>query len=323
MKTIIGIDVSKASVDVAFTTEKPQYFVTRHFDSNSAQTAHLILKELPQQDLHVVLEATGTYGHRLATAFFEAGVPVSMVNPLCIKYFAQMHLKRAKTDAYDAKTIAAYGQAVSLTMWQPRPLSHEKLRQVTKAIEDLNVIRLELLNRQEAYQQMPVQSEVCRAHYAKLVSEIQSSIVHLKKELESLAQETAPEAYQNLLSIPGVGPGTAGVLLAHYGCFEEFERAGQVVAYAGLNPSVYQSGTSVKGRGGISKRGHASIRRSLYMAALSAIRYNPLCKCVYERLISKGKPKRVALLAVAHKLLRIAFGVVKRGQPFDPNYVPF
>ncbi|HEY9840542.1 MAG: IS110 family transposase [Candidatus Sericytochromatia bacterium] len=320
MKTFVGIDISKASVDIAVTTDRPKHFVLKHYPSNTAQTAMAILADLPTSEVHVVLEATGTYGHRLATAFFEAGVPVSMVNPLCIKHFAQMRLKRAKTDRYDAKTIAAYGRAETLTLWQPRAPEREKLRQVVKAIEDLNVIRTELTNRQEAYSKLPVQSEVCQAHYARLVAEVEASLKSLKKELKTLSQQADAQAMKLLLSIPGIGPGTAGVLVAYYGQFEDFETASQVVAFAGLNPSVFQSGTSVRGRGGLSKRGHASIRCLLYMGALSAIRFNPLCKALYDRLLAKGKAKRVALVAVAHKLLRIAFGVVKGGRPYNPNF---
>lgn len=321
MKTFIGIDVSKRSVDVAFSDGAR--FRVKHFAHNHAQTAEAILAEVPVSDVHIVLEATGNYCYQLATSFHLAGLPVSVVNPLRIKHFGKMRLQRAKTDRYDAKTICQFAQEVPrLPLWQPRPPEQEQLRQVVGAIHDLQVLKTELTNRQEAMAPLPVKSPRCVQVFEHLVAGVETELATLQQELVRLAAAVNQRTFDLLLSIKGIGEITAGAIMGLCGSFEGFETAAQVVAYAGLNPAPYESGTTVRGRGGISKRGHASLRRLLYMGALSAMRYNPACKALYERLLAKGKPKRVARVAVAHKLLRIAFGVVKGGRPFDPNYQP-
>lgn len=320
MKTVIGIDVSKRFVDVAIPCEGRKPFRVKHYPHNDLTTAEAILADLPTQEVHVVLEATGTYSLQLATSFYEAGIAISLVNPLCIKHFAKMRLKRAKTDRYDARTIAQYGQVEQPSLWRPRPPQQEQLRQVVKAIEDLHILKTELTNRQESAVPLPIQSPVCQAVHQQLVDALEQQLTVLKAEMERLAKQVSGETYALLTSIKGIGEASAGAIMAYYGSFETFDTAGQAVAFAGLNPQPYESGTSVRGRGSISKKGHSTIRRLLYMGALSAMRYNPSCKALYERMLAKGKPKRVARVAVAHKLLRMAFGVVKGGRPFDPYY---
>lgn len=319
MKTFVGIDISKRSVDVAVPAGKR--FRLAHYPHNDATTAAAILAELPTRDVHVVLEATGPYSQQLATSFYQEGVAVSVVNPLCIKLFGKMRLQRAKTDRSDARLICQYGQAEQPLLWTPRPPEQEQLRQVVKTLEDLQVLRTEISNRQEATAPLPVKSPVCQQAHQSLRDALDQQIELLEAEMLRLAKQTARETFRLLKSIKGIGTTTASALIALCGSFESFETAAQVVAFAGLNPSPYQSGTSVRGRGGISKRGHGTLRRLLYMGALTAMRFNPHCKALYDRLIAKGKSKKVARVAVAHKLLRIAFGVVKGGKPFDPSYV--
>lgn len=318
MKTFVGIDVSKRSVDVAF--PNGNRFKWTHYSHNDATTADSILADLPTRDVHIVLEATGTYSLQLATSFYHAGIAVSVVNPIQTRNFNKMRMQRTKNDRHDARMLALYGQAEQPVLWKPRHPEQEQLRQVVKAIEDLQIVRTEITNRQEAFAPMPVKNPVCQEAHASLVAALEQQLATLKAEMLRLAQSVAGETYRLLNTIKGIGEVTACALIALYGSFEDFDTAGQVVAFAGLNPAPYQSGTSVKGRGGISKRGHSTIRSLLFMGALSALRFNPACKALYDRLKAKGKPGRVAQVAVAHKLLRIAFGVVKGGKPFDPNY---
>lgn len=318
MKTIVGIDVSKRTVDVAIPNGKR--FKLTHYPHNDATTAEAILADLPTRDIHVVLEATGSYSLQLASSFYQEGIAISLVNPLRIKLFGKMRLQRAKTDRYDARLICQYGQAEQPLLWSPRPPEQEQLRQVVKAIEDLQVLRTEVTNRQEAAEPLPVKSAVCQQAHQSLLDTLDQQLASLEAEMLRLAKLAAGESFRLLNTIKGIGKTTASALIALCGSFEGFETAAQVVAFAGLNPSPYQSGTSVRGRGGISKRGHGTLRRLLYMGAMSAMRFNPMCKALYERLIAQGKPKKVAQIAVAHKLLRIAFGVVKGGKSFDPNY---
>ena len=319
MKLILGVDVSKDYLDVAYRHKKG--YQTKRYAHNSAKSAKKIAADFKDHELHVVMEVTGTYGMKLAQGFYEMGIAVSMVNPLCIKRFGQMKLRRAKTDAYDAELIAEYGETQELRLWSPKPEAQEQLLQVVRALDDLQVIRTELRNRQEAASQLIVREANCEAVFKSLLTNVEASIAALKQRLKRLLESHYSEEKHLLESVPGIGIMTIGNLIALCGRFENFEKASQVVAFAGLNPSPYQSGTSVRGRGGISKRGHASLRRMLYMGAFSALKYIQPCRELYLRLIERGKPSRVARVAVAHKLLRQAFGVLKQRRAFQADFV--
>lgn len=318
MKTFVGIDVSKDSLDVAWLHQATFHHL--HLAYNHPRAVKALLKALKHTDFHVVMEVTGTYFLPLATACFDAGIPVSVVNPLCIKYFAKMKLRRAKTDRIDARTIAQYAASEQPSLWQPRPADQEQLRQVVTTLDDLLTVKGSLTNRQEAAKPLGERNSLCAQTLAHLVAEIDAQLASLEQELQRLAQAAHPEAFRRLLTIKGIGPKTAAAFVSLCGGFESFETAGQLAAFAGINPSPYSSGSSVRGRGGISKRGHALLRKYLYLGAASASQYNPACHALSERLKAQGKAKNVVRVAVAHKLLRQAFGVVKGGRDFDPAY---
>jgi transposase len=128
------------------------------------------------------------------------------------------------------------------------------------------------------------------------------------------------EHYKLLCSIPAVGPILAASFLAEVPDVTFFENAGQLAAYAGLTPTQHDSGTSVHKKGKLSKKGNAHLRSALYMPALCAARYNPLIAAFVARLQANGKAKMTIVAAVMHKLLRLAYGVIKSGRPFDPNF---
>ena len=123
-----------------------------------------------------------------------------------------------------------------------------------------------------------------------------------------------------MTSIKGISDRTAWSILAYLGDYRWFDNAKEVSSYAGLNPRIEDSGTSVH-RSRVSKMGSRRLRKALYMPALSAARFNPVLEAFYQKLIAKGKPKKVALIAVMRKLLVIAYGVLKSGKAFDPHYL--
>lgn len=321
MKQILGIDISKKHVDVACHQEGKMKVI--RFESNQAKTAKEILKtfQVKPKQISIVMEATGNYHKHLAYAFHHLGTEVSVINPLCIKRFSQMKLARAKTDVYDAKIITEYGFSHTLRLWNPPSDKQVQLKQIVKALEDLQGIKTQIHNRLDALKGDPIQTKSILKMWEKQKKELEKSIKGLKEEMVALAKEINAQNFKLIQSIPGLGPSVASALMGEFGSFEDFVSAKQVVASVGLNPSPYQSGSSVKGRGGISKRGHGYLRALLYMASLTAKSSNPLCKALYERLVAKGKSKRVALVAVAHKLLRQAFGVVKHQQAFQVQFV--
>lgn len=129
------------------------------------------------------------------------------------------------------------------------------------------------------------------------------------------------QEYALLNSIPGIGFKVSAMIIAVFNGFKDFHSAKQACSFAGIAPSPYESGSSVKGRGSISKQGNTFARKMLYMGALVATIHNPLIRQQYQRLVESGKSKMVAIIAAANKLLRQAFGVLKSGKPFDANYV--
>jgi transposase len=150
---------------------------------------------------------------------------------------------------------------------------------------------------------------------------IDKQIVVIKKEITMIIKQDEPLTVQLklLVSINGLGDKTAWTLLAYIGDISLCENSKQISSYPGLNPSIDQSGTSLN-RSSLSKTGSTRLRKSLYMPAMVAVIYNPLMLAFYNKILAKGKPKKVALIAVMRKLLVLAFGVLKSGKPFDINY---
>jgi transposase len=278
-----------------------------------------LLEHLPAGSC-CVMEATGPYHVRLATYLHEKQVAVAVVNPLIIKRFSQMRLRRTKTDRADAQLIAAYGMAEKPTLWQPTAVFITELQQESTVLEGLIQQRTALKNQQEAFNQLPHVSPQAQRSLDTVLQTLQEQIETLEKDMARKAQENQGPQLEKITSIPGMGPKTAIQLLIITQGFTRFENAKQLCAYIGLSPRAYDSGTSVKGKARISKLGMSRIRALLYMCAWSANRYNKACQSLYERLIAKGKAKKLALIAVANKLLKQAFALATKNQKYDENF---
>lgn len=319
MKKTIGIDVSQDFLDVA--SYNGQTFIGEHYSSQNLITFRKIIKDFSiDKNTLITMEATGVYHLQLAHYLHERGYLVSVVNPLKTKRFGQMKFQRAKTDKTDAKLIAQYAYEQSPSLYQPKAPELEELQVILKGIEDLHKMKLQVSNRLHALDKRVHGSKLLEKAFKNTLNTIKTQLTQLENMSIELAQSFAPDAYQKLIGIPSVGQKMATAIIAYYGQFENFESANQVVAFAGLNPNPRESGTSVKFRGSISKRGHAYLRKVAYMCALTANKCNPMCKALFERMVEKGKPKMVALVAVANKLLRQCFAVVKYGKHFDPEF---
>jgi transposase len=311
-----GIDVSKETFDASITTDKE--VITKKFSNNGSGFGKL-LKLLPA-DAQVVMEASGPYYYRLAFFLYEHNVRVSVVNPLVIRRFCQMRLVRTKTDKKDAAMIREYGISEQPQVWQPDAPMISKLKQLNAALDMLEKHITASTNQWEAFKEMPDAD----SYTLKLLEAI---LLHNKQVRDSLEAEMAQVArqhyeqtYQALQRIPGIGPKSAAMLIAITGNFTKFTDYRQLVAYVGLNPSIFESGTSVKGKGHISKMGTARLRKLLYLCAWSAKRYNQQCKQMYERLKQKAKPEKVIKVAIANKLLRQAFAIGKSLSQYKQNY---
>ncbi|MAE07921.1 MAG: IS110 family transposase [Bacteroidetes bacterium] len=317
MCKVIGIDISKASFDVAF-QKKDEPFVYHKFPNN-AKGFKTFLKVIDEGD-HCVMEATGPYYLCLAYYLFDNEIKLSVVNPLQIKHFVRMRMVKAKTDKKDAKMISLYGLSEKPELWQPNEKYIMQLQLIHTATEGLNKQSTMLKNQLEAFRQLPdTDKEVIRT-FKLLLKTIMSKITQLEKRMLDIVEQHYSKTFNSLKTIPGIGTKTSIILIAITNDFRKFEDIKKLSAYVGLAPRIYESGTSVKGKGHITKMGNKYLRKLLYICAWSAKRHNDQCKTLYERLSAKGKPERVIKIAIANKLLRQAFAIGTNLSSYDKKH---
>lgn len=320
-KIYVGIDVSQKTFDVAYGKGAGIGTVQFGNDLGGFSEFGALLGELGA-GAQCVMEASGPYYLPLATFLFEAGVGVSVVNPLVVKRFAQMRLLRAKTDRQDAKCLLSYGRSEQPQEWRPSPLYISELSQLQALLDQYVKQRTALKNQLHAQKASGVANGAFKASAQKVLETLDAEITDLEQQMEQLARKHHEDQMEALLSIPGIGPKTALVLTVVTQGFSRFESAKQLASYVGICPRVFQSGTSVKGKNRICKLGMARVRQLLYLCAMQAIKVNQPCKELYQRLVAAGKPKMKALIAVAHKLLRQALSIAKSQRTFSQNFNP-
>lgn len=317
----VGIDIAKRSFDVALPLGNGKYRTHKKFSNDAAGHAEFLeWLKIHGPEAAVGMEATGIYHEALAQTLFNAKVKVFVFNPAQIAAFAKSELARTKTDRYDAKLIARFCLAQpaigrKLRPWAPMPPAQRHLRALVRRLDEL-----------KAMQQMEVNR--CEVADASVQASINRVIKHLGKHIA--ATERAIRRHiddnddlrgqRNLLnSIPGIADTTSAWLLACVGDTRQFTDVRQLVAFAGLNPRVLQSGTW-EGYTRISKTGDPNLRAHLYMPAVVAKQHNPLIRAFCQRLSQRGKKPIVTVVAAMRKLLHIVWGVLRSGQPFDPNH---
>jgi transposase len=270
----------------------------------------------------VVLEATSTYWVRLACALHAADYAVSVVNPKQAHDFAKALLQRSKTDPLDAAVLAQLGAKLTPARWTPPPAIYQEFQQRLAERDHLLVLRQQILNQHHAllHEQHPVSSVLRRQ--LDLVATLDEQLATVEAELTTLvaADSDWATSVRLLQSIPGVGLITAAWVVVATLNFSSCPDAARATAYAGLAPQLRQSGTSVRGRATIGRTGDSRLRTALYMATLTAARYNPAVKALYERLRAAGKPVKVARCAAARKLLHQIWAIGTSQRPFEATY---
>lgn len=303
----VGIDVSKDTLDVHVSSQGMSFQVAR--DQRGLAGLAARLKPLAPQ--LVAMEATGGFETVVAAAIAAEGLPVAVVNPAQVRHFAQALGKRAKTDPVDAAVIAGFAEA---TRAQAKPLPDAE----TQALSELMARRRQLTEMLVAEK-----ARSARATVKRLRQSLKRIIAALETELESLDQDIDKTVRASPLwrvredlmcSIPGVGPATARTLLADLPELGRLNRR-QIAALAGLAPWTRQSG-QWKGKSMIGG-GRSPVRRVLFMAALVASRHNPVLKTFRDKLVAAGKPKIVAIIALARKLLTILNAIIRDQKPWQ------
>lgn len=311
-----GIDISKMFFDVAI----PQVGKYAHYKlSNDEVGFRALIKALPQGS-HIVMEASGPYYLRLACFLCERGIAVSVINPLVIRRFCQMRMSRTKTDKKDALMIAEYGKTESPGLWEAPEQHVIQLQQMEAVSSNLIRERTALSNQLESFTSSGMMDKSLKKMLSRELDHKERLIAQLNKEMEELSVRHYAEMLEDLQRIPGLGKKTAMALIVLSGGFERFDDYRKLSSYIGICPRLFESGTSVKGKARICKMGMSRIRAMLYVCAWSAKRCNKACKELYERLVAKGKAKKLALIAVANKLLKQAFAIATQKTKYNENY---
>jgi len=308
-----GLDISHLVFDVIDSDGNYYQFKNNEFGFKK-------FTKLLNTESHCVMEATGYYHYQLAYHLLESGIKVSVENPLAVKRFIQMKLSKIKTDKSDSKLICEYAGQVELKLWQGNSMTEIECLQIVRA--------LSVYTKQSTMLKNKLHGEAVLGNPSKaVVSSLNRSLKQVKKELETLESKLltlVKQLHQDLLTrlktIPGIGPKTAIMLVVLTGGFDRFSSASELCSYAGLTPVIRQSGSSVSGRPRISKIGNQKLRNLLFMCSFNACKYNKACRDLYERLVAKGKSKKLALIAVCNKLLKQAFAITKSGLIYDDTY---
>jgi len=312
---VLGIDISKASFDVVLLADEQSKGIHKIFSNTPRGFKELrawLVKQGAKQ-LHACLESTGSYGVPLAEFLVAEGHRVSIVNPRRIKHYAKSRLSRNKTDKQDAFVIARFCLKEQPEPWLPLAPEVKQLQALVRRLEDLKDLKQQEENRLEATLNSAVQDSVesMIAYLNEQIKAIEAAIDDHIDRHPSLKRDA-----ELLQSIPGIGRITAQKLLAEI-AFANFGSARELAAFVGLTPKQNLSGTSLKGRGRLSKIGSCELRKALYFPAVNARRFNPVIQAFCKNLLDKGKPMMVVVCAAMRKLLHLAFGVIKSGRPFD------
>lgn len=312
----IGVDVSKAKLDVALALPGGKFRdkVVANSRKGFAEMVAWLAKH-GVSSAHVCMEATGAYWEELAEHLADAGFEVSVVNPAHIKSYGESLGSRSKTDKADARVIAQFCRERRPARWQAPAPAVRELRALVRRRDALMELRTQELNRKDVASQPQVlrSIEQVLAHLDQQIKEIEKQINdHIDKD------PTLKEQSRLLQSIPGVGDATTGMLLSQYGGALRFASTKQAVAFGGLDTRHRESGSSVRGKPRMSKKGDSRLRGALYMPAVVAMTRTAWGKAFARRLAQAGKPNMLIIGALMRKMVEIAYAILKSGKPFNP-----
>lgn len=323
---ILGIDVSKAKLDVCILDAgiEPIHLTVSNTPKGFA-TLRKRLRAHPLTDYTGCLEATGVYSAAIALDLHEHGATVFLANPAAVNAFMRAELRRAKTDKADALSIAKYARAMGgeLRPWHPLPECYAELRDLTRRLYEIRRNLAQTKNQMEhlGYLTSAAKTSIARSlradrtHHEKQARVIRNELQRCLKRNEELQQR-----FDRLTTAKGVAEVTALTFMAEVPDIRQFSKAKQLAAFAGITPHIKHSGTREPLSQPISKIGNARLRQAVYMASLTAKRYNPPLACFAKRLQDKGKKPMVVNIAVARKLLHQLYAIDRNQTPFDQNY---
>lgn len=315
MKTkcnFVGIDIAKRDFYASFNEqEKPIKF------ENNSLGINAFIRQLGQHgnnknNTTIGLESTASYHFPVCCKCSSLGYAIKVINPLTVKKHNQTSLRRLKTDQKDAALIRhCVAQGLGYEF-------NETVKSVTtkSLVRQRNSVANWILKLKRQIEDIEYKQACLGGRLPECYTEIKGYLEGKSKELEKSLKNQEPELQKLLKTIPGVGPLTAIAFIAEVKDVRRFDSAKQLCAYAGIDPRVHESGTSVRGKGFISKRGSKILRTRLYNACSVAVLRPNMFQNFFQKKISEGKPYRVALVATMNKMTHVIFSVWTNNKPF-------
>ena len=307
---LVGIDVSYKTFNAHFKGRSKEY-------GNDRRGWRKLAKEAPPNSVYA-MEATGCYHYRLAAYLHSQGLRVIVLNAYFLKHWIMSQGSKAKTDKRDAEQIALYSMTreAKIKEWKPLSPLRARARVIVTLLAGLSKFKRSAGNMNHAIGLVVGKASDMLDVMDGVSNACRDREEALQTELAEIARKIFPKRFELLRTIPAIGDKTASILLVCCNGFEDFQTHRQLVSYLGLAPKVIESGTSVRGKSRISKTGNNYLRALMFMCSLGALRRCKPCRDLFERLVAAGKPKKLAIVAVMHRLAKIAFGVVQSGEPY-------
>ena len=330
-RLLIGADIAKDTFEVAGCgpSGEAAWGSFCNTPAGFAQLAERLAQarvswDAPTAPVLLVLEPTGGYELALAAFGHQQGWAVSRPNPKRVRDWAKSQGRRAKTDRIDARELARYGASQPPARWRPLPVELSELDSLLSRQDELQQMLLAERNRQMALARKPASARLVVENLAAMITALESGLAEIAQAIKAhiRAHPRWQAKLRQLRTVPGIGPKNGPYILLLLARWEHLtDGTGQakgLVAYTGLDPQTYESGTSVHKNASISRMGQGQTRRLLYMGALGGVRgHNPLRE-FYQRLVGRGKAKKLALTAGARKILVWAWAVYRHDTAFDP-----
>lgn len=330
LKQVLGVDVAQKELVVTLSRLNDdlsiELYAHKVFKNAETGFAALLIwvNKLADKDVKVrfVMEATGVYHQKFAYYLEEKECEISIVLPNKISSYIRTLENKTITDKSCSEAIAQFGLERKLDLWKRPSKLYESLQQLTRERDQIVAERVAVKNQLHAESAQGEPHEGCLKRLNTRIRFLNEQEKEIKHDIEICIKEDEilNQQIENICTIPGVGRLTAVIVLAETNGFELIRNKKQLVSYAGFDIKEKLSGTSVKGKPRISKRGNRNLRKAMHLPSLSAAKYDQHFKNIYTRIVSKHGIKMKALIAVQRKLLEMIYVLHKNKCPYDKNY---
>jgi transposase len=312
----LGCDVAKAKLDVSLINAQSQELWADTIPNETGAITTLLLTiagHYPEQQLQVIVEATGTYHYALTETSHAVGIPVRVYNPIITKSAIKASVRGKKTDRTDALIIARMGLRGEGRLHVPEP--HMTTKHYARGCQKLSILSSSFRQYKQHFTELLGNEITPEAQ--ELLLGIQAAIAEARAQIyKDLAASANGKCFHLLQTIPGIGPYIASSMIGEIQDIRRFQSAKELTAFAGLDPKIRRSGKSLNSTGKLTKRGSSYLRRSIFIAASVARQHDPQFKNLYDRKRAEGKTYTEAICVVARKLLKVVRSVWLNDKPY-------